>query len=602
MPPRLSPLLRTLPTTSTSSSSSSATPMARSIARATPLFLHPARTTVAFFHGHSSPSNVAFVSCRSDESRLMTSSVFGQRFRALCGREEERVLRPLRNVSAAAQRGYRKVRRRAAKRKEKELELNVSICIEDELPDDPEISSIAELLRLNAPMLMKSAFDSLKDSEYKTRDTAIEDIGGFGSIELSILLCNDEFIRKLNKEWRDEDHATDVLSMSQHVPELKLPILMLGDIVISVETAARQAAERGHSLLDEIRILMVHGLLHLLGFDHEISEEAEEEMEKEEENLLKSLEWKGKGLIQSAYDSENNSNLNIENPDDRKKEGSLRFYKPKFSYIFCDMDGTLLNSKSQITLTTAKALKEALSRGVKVVIATGKTRPAAIDALKMVDLAGRDGIISESSPGVFLQGLLVYGRQGREIFRRNLESDVCKEAFMYSWEHKVPLIAFSEDRCLTLFDHPLVDSLHTVYQEPKAEVMPSVQDLLAAAEIQKLIFLDTAEGVASTLRPYWSEATKDRAHVVQAVPDMLEIVPPGTSKGSGIKILLDHLGVTAKEIMAIGDGENDIEMLELASLGIALSNGAGKTKAVANVIGASNDEDGVADAIYRYAF
>lgn len=54
--------------------------------------------------------------------------------------------------------------------------------------------------------------------------------------------------------------------------------------------------------------------------------------------------------------------------------------------------------------------------------------------------------------------------------------------------------------------------------------------------------------------------------------------------------------------MAIGDGENDIEMLELASLGVALSNGAEKTKAVANVIGASNDEDGVADAIYRYAF
>lgn len=54
--------------------------------------------------------------------------------------------------------------------------------------------------------------------------------------------------------------------------------------------------------------------------------------------------------------------------------------------------------------------------------------------------------------------------------------------------------------------------------------------------------------------------------------------------------------------MAIGDGENDIEMLELASLGIALSNGSEKTKAVANLIGPSNDEDGVAEVIYRYAF
>ncbi|XP_044471800.1 endoribonuclease YBEY, chloroplastic-like [Mangifera indica] len=584
--PRLSPLFRSL-------ASSTTPPMARIVTRfpiAKPLLLSSSTISLSPYNTKPFPT-----------PSFSKSSVFGRKFHALCTGKYEKMFKPSVKIFAE-RREYRKVKRRATKSKEKELELDVSICIENELPDDPEISNIAELLRLNAPMLMKSAFDGLNDSKYKTRDTSIKDLGGFESIELSILLCNDDFIRKLNKEWRDEDHATDVLSMSQHVPELELPVLMLGDIVISVETAARQAEERGHSLLDEIRILMVHGLLHLLGFDHEISEEAEAEMEKEEESLLKSLGWKGKGLIQSAYDSETNANLHIEQSDDRKKEGSLRFYKPKFSYIFCDMDGTLLNSESQISFANAKALKEALSRGVKVVIATGKTRPAVLNVLKRVDLAGRDGIISEFSPGVFLQGLLVYGRQGREIFRRDLDPDVCKEAFHYSWEHKIPVIAFSEHRCLTLFDHPLVDTLHTIYHEPKAEIMPSIEHLLAAADIQKLIFLDTAEGVSSTIRPYWSEAARERANVVQAVPDMLEIVPPGTSKGSGVRLLLDHLSVSAKEIMAIGDGENDNEMLELASLGVALSNGSEKAKAVANVIGASNDEDGVADAIYRYAF
>ncbi|XP_057720264.1 endoribonuclease YBEY, chloroplastic [Arachis stenosperma] len=538
------------------------------------------------------------------------SSLFARGFHALCERNEAKKKRlGLVGAVRAGQREYRKLRRRApkAKAKPKELELCVDICIEEDLPDDPEVLSIAELLRLNAPMAMKLAFDGLKDSRYKTRDAAIDDVGGFESVELSLLLCNDEFIRKLNKEWRDEDHATDVLSMSQHIPGLKLPILMLGDIVISVETAARQAEERGHTLVDEIRILMVHGLLHLLGFDHELSEEAEVEMEKEEELLLKSLGWKGKGLIKSTHEAEINSTSHHHSSDDqlskdRKKDGSLRFYKPKFSYIFCDMDGTLLNSKSQISPATAQALRKATSRGVKIVIATGKARPAVIDVFKMVDLAGKDGIVSEFSPGVFLQGLLVYGRQGKEIFRSNLDLSVCREACLYSLENKIPLIAFCEGRCLTLFHDPLVDSLHTTYHEPKAEIMPSIEHLLASADIQKMIFLDTAKSVASTIRPYWSEATKDRATVVQAVPDMLEIVPLGTSKGNGVKILLDHLGVTPKEIMAIGDGENDVEMLELASVGIALSNGAEKTKAVANIIGCSNDEDGVADAIYRYAF
>ncbi|KAJ0940163.1 putative sugar-phosphatase [Helianthus annuus] len=506
----------------------------------------------------------------------------------------------------ASQRGYRKVRGRSSVRrneKGKELELDVKICVEEQLPDDPEILDIAEMLRLNVPMAMKLAFDDLKDSDYKTRDPAIDDVGQYENVELSLLLCNDDFIRQLNKDWRNADYATDVLSMSQHVPELNLPMLMLGDIVISVETAARQAEERGHTLLDEIRILLVHGLLHLMGFDHELSDEAESEMEGEEERLLKGLGWKGKGLIQSASTAEDDENPLPNTPTDgRKKEGSLRFYKPKFSYIFCDMDGTLLNSKSQISETNAKALKEASSRGVKVVIATGKTRPAVLTLLKSVDLAGKDGIASEYSPGVFIQGLLVYGTQGREIHRRNLDVDVCREAFNYSVEHNIPLIAFSENRCLTLFNHPLVDSLHTIYNEPKAEIMSSVDHLLSSGEVQKVLFLDTAEGVAGTLRPYWSEATAGRASVVQAQADMLEIVPPGSSKGSGVRMLLDHFGVTADEVMAIGDGENDIEMIELASLGIALSNGTEKTKAVANVIGVSNDEDGVADAIYRYAF
>ncbi|XP_019083507.1 PREDICTED: uncharacterized protein LOC104752224 [Camelina sativa] len=567
---------------------------ARGMSRATLLLLQP------IFLRSSSP-RTALVN-RLDVSYSEISRMFRRSFHALrsTGGDWTKLPKPAGRVFAE-RREYRKMRRRAPKKKQ-ELELSVSICIEEQLPDDIEIQNIAEMLRLNVPMAMKLAFNGLKDSKYKTRETDIEDLGGYETVDLSVMLCNDDFICKLNKEWRGEDHATDVLSMSQHVPELKLPVLMMGDIVISVETAARQAAERGHSLLDEIRILMIHGLLHLLGFDHEISDEAEKEMEEEEELLLKSLGWKGKGLIQSAYDIEKTAKPQPEKSDDRKEGDDLRLYKPKFSYIFCDMDGTLLNSKSQISEANAEALKEALRRGLKVVIATGKSRPGAIRILKTADLTGSDGIVSESSPGVFVQGLLVYGRQGKEVYRGNLDRDVCRETCLYSLEHRIPLIAFSQDRCLTLFDHPLVDSLHTIYNEPKAEIISSVDQLIAESDIQKVIFMDTTEGVSSVIRPYWSEATGDRANVVQAQSDMLEIVPPGTSKGNGVKMLLNHLGVSPDEIMAIGDGENDIEMLELASLGVAMSNGAEKTKAVADVIGVSNDQDGVADAIYRYAF
>lgn len=65
---------------------------------------------------------------------------------------------------------------------------------------------------------------------------------------------------------------------------------------------------------------------------------------------------------------------------------------------------------------------------------------------------------------------------------------------------------------------------------------------------QKLLFFDTPEGISNTLRPHWSEVTRGRAGVVQAQEDMLEIVPPQTSKGTGVKMLLDHLNINAEEV------------------------------------------------------
>jgi len=92
--------------------------------------------------------------------------------------------------------------------------------------------------------------------------------------ELSVLLANDRKIRALNKQYRGEDRATDVLSFSQNEEEDNKPSLrLMGDVVISTLTAKRQAAEHGLTLEEEIVLLLIHGTLHLLGFDHERSDE-----------------------------------------------------------------------------------------------------------------------------------------------------------------------------------------------------------------------------------------------------------------------------------------------------------------------------------------
>ena len=95
-------------------------------------------------------------------------------------------------------------------------------------------------------------------------------------MEVSVLLTDDAEIARLNREYRAVDSPTDVLAFSQVEGEEFAPEeeeKLLGDVVISVETAERQAAEQGHSLDEELDVLLAHGLLHLLGYDHEEPQE-----------------------------------------------------------------------------------------------------------------------------------------------------------------------------------------------------------------------------------------------------------------------------------------------------------------------------------------
>lgn len=101
--------------------------------------------------------------------------------------------------------------------------------------------------------------------------------------EISLLITNDETIHQLNKEYRQKDKPTDVLSFPMEDD------IMLGDIVISLDTTKNQAQERDIGLEREIAFLFIHGLLHLLGYDHETSVEDEKEMFALQEEILKKL-------------------------------------------------------------------------------------------------------------------------------------------------------------------------------------------------------------------------------------------------------------------------------------------------------------------------
>ncbi|MBL0954643.1 MAG: rRNA maturation RNase YbeY [Leptospira sp.] len=106
------------------------------------------------------------------------------------------------------------------------------------------------------------------------------------SLELSLLVVNDQMMSDINRERRGKPKTTDVLSFPLFDASLKIPFQILGEVVISMETCRKQAIEIGHTVIDEFYRLLVHGILHLFGYDHETNEEDAILMRKMEDECL----------------------------------------------------------------------------------------------------------------------------------------------------------------------------------------------------------------------------------------------------------------------------------------------------------------------------
>ncbi|MEA1939755.1 MAG: rRNA maturation RNase YbeY [Candidatus Caldatribacteriota bacterium] len=144
-------------------------------------------------------------------------------------------------------------------------------------------------------ILIKNQQKIVKLSQQKNREIVkkiLEILKVDKRTEVSILFADDKFIKKLNGRYRGIDKPTDVLAfcLQKGKEELEFPQVgednVLGDIIISTETAQRQADSLNHSIEKELTVLLIHGLLHLLGYDHEKEEDYKIMHEKENELLV----------------------------------------------------------------------------------------------------------------------------------------------------------------------------------------------------------------------------------------------------------------------------------------------------------------------------
>ena len=261
--------------------------------------------------------------------------------------------------------------------------------------------------------------------------------------------------------------------------------------------------------------------------------------------------------------------------------------------VILDVDNTLLDTNHELSDRNKQAVEQAVATGVRVILATGKTYgscKAIMEALNIDDAC------------IFTQGLTIHNADGTMRHQQTLAPEVARRVITFAEDRGFAVIAYSQGRILARRANPLTDELATKWKEVQAEYVGPLQNVIGNMPINKLIVMSgDAEHRLKSLRWQLSAQLNGSANLISGgVGNMLEIVPPNTSKGKALKTLLKEMNIKPDQVMAIGDAENDLEMIQLAGIGVAVGNAQQVLKDAADEVTSTNDENGVAIAIEKY--
>jgi len=262
--------------------------------------------------------------------------------------------------------------------------------------------------------------------------------------------------------------------------------------------------------------------------------------------------------------------------------------------ILSDFDGTLANKDHALSDRTVGAISDILKKGYKFFVCTGRTRSSLTRSAPEILAFFKNN--PERVAGVYQQGLMVYGPSGELIYEKELQKQAIQETASFCQEHQIGVVAYAGDRIFCRSRCVEIEQTLARYKDPAPEIFPSGLDMLSevGVKVHKLIMFGE-ESFLEQKRCYLSERLRENsATITKAIPGMLEVLPYGESKGKGVSILLNHIKVSKSNVMAFGDGENDLEMLQLAKVGVAVQNASPILQGIADFVTLNNYDDGVA--------
>ena len=268
--------------------------------------------------------------------------------------------------------------------------------------------------------------------------------------------------------------------------------------------------------------------------------------------------------------------------------------------LVLDVDGTLLNSNREMSERTIKILKKVQQNGVRIALATGRPTYGVLPFAKAIDLDFNDGFIISYNGAKVLEA-----STGKVIFERTIDPKM------------IPYLEKQAERCgcaLAYYEGDEVVATdttnHRIVDEAQMNNMAlrHVDSISAAMEHladdkdawpTEVIFVNEDEQVLMGMEEHLQRHLNGVMDTIHSNPYYLEIVGYQVGKSHAMSALVQKLGISMKEVLAFGDGRADINMLQMAGMGIAMGNAPEEVKRCADYTTLTNDEDGAAIAIER---
>ena len=261
--------------------------------------------------------------------------------------------------------------------------------------------------------------------------------------------------------------------------------------------------------------------------------------------------------------------------------------------IALDLDGTLTNHEKVVTPKTREALLQASAKGAVIILASGRPTYGIEPVAECLELNKQGGYILS-----YNGGNIVNAKTGEKLFSQFLPDEVIPELYAYAEENGHALLGYAGNEIIT----EMPDDQY-VKEESRINKMNirKVDNLFESLEPHPTKLLMTGDPTLMLkAEEKLVEKLGDRMDIFRSAPFFLELVPKGIDKAKSLTRLLTKINLTPADLIAFGDGYNDLSMLKLAGMGVAMENAAPEVRAEADYVTLSNEEDGVAAALEHF--